>query len=64
MIGRLGIPGIRANIMKNPVQKMVEDDSPHEAAGMHYIDDVIEPRKTRDFTIEALEICQVLVWEE
>ena len=40
------------------VEGMVEDSSPYGAAGLHYIQDIIEPHKTRDFIIEALDICQ------
>jgi len=38
------------------VQSMVDDASPFGAAGMFNIHDVIEPQKTRDYIIEALEI--------
>jgi methylmalonyl-CoA decarboxylase subunit alpha len=48
----------RRGQMKNLVEKMVEDSSPYAAAGLHYLHDVIDPRQTRDFIIEALEICQ------
>jgi len=40
------------------VQQMVDDASPYGAAGMHYIHDVIDPRETRDYIANALEICQ------
>jgi acetyl-CoA carboxylase carboxyltransferase component len=40
------------------VQGMVEDSSPYGAAGLHYIQDVIEPAKTRDYIIETLDIAQ------
>jgi acetyl-CoA carboxylase carboxyltransferase component len=40
------------------VQQMVLDASPYCAAAMHYIHDVIDPRGTRDYIIQALEICQ------
>ncbi len=40
------------------VQKMVEDASPYGAAGVHYIHDVIDPRDTRSYIAQALEICQ------
>ena len=38
------------------VQKMVEDASPYGAAGVHSIHDVIDPRETRDFIIQAMDI--------
>jgi len=44
--------------LKGLVEKMVDDSSPYGAAGLHYIHDVIDPRKTRDFLIKALEIDQ------
>jgi acetyl-CoA carboxylase carboxyltransferase component len=40
------------------IQQMVLDASPYGAAAMHYIHDVIDPRGTRDYIIQALEICQ------
>jgi methylmalonyl-CoA decarboxylase subunit alpha len=40
------------------VNKMVEDASPYGAAGMHFIHDVIDPRETRNYIMQALEICQ------
>ena len=40
------------------VQQMVLDASPYGAAARHYIHDVIDPRGTRDYIIQALEICQ------
>ncbi|MBI5594335.1 MAG: carboxyl transferase [Deltaproteobacteria bacterium] len=39
-------------------QKLMDDASPYGAAGMHYIQDVIEPQKTRDYISRALSICQ------
>ncbi|UCE53666.1 MAG: carboxyl transferase [Desulfobacterales bacterium] len=39
------------------LQKMVDDASPYGAAGKHYIHDVIDPRETRNYIIEALDIC-------
>jgi acetyl-CoA carboxylase carboxyltransferase component len=42
---------------KQLLQQMVDDASPYEAAGRHYIHDVIDPRETRDYLIKALEIC-------
>jgi acetyl-CoA carboxylase carboxyltransferase component len=41
---------------ENLVQKMVDDASPYGAAGMHHIHDVIEPRETRSYIAQALEI--------
>jgi len=38
------------------MQQMVDDASPYGAAGRHYIHDVIDPRRTRDYLIEALDI--------
>ena len=38
------------------MDQMVDDASPYGAAGMHYIHDVIDPRRTRDYIIDALEI--------
>ena len=40
------------------VQQMVLDASPYGAAARHYIHDVIDPQGTRDYIIQALEICQ------
>lgn len=40
------------------VQTMVDDASPFGAAGMFHIHDVIDPRQTRDYIIQALEIAQ------
>ncbi len=48
----------RREQLKKLVDRMVEDSSPYAAAGLHYLHDVIDPRKTRDFIIESLEICQ------
>jgi acetyl-CoA carboxylase carboxyltransferase component len=39
-------------------QKMVEDASPYGAAGRHHIHDIIDPRKTRDYIINCLDICR------
>lgn len=39
-------------------QKMVEDASPYGAAGRHHIHDIIDPRTTRDYIINCLDICQ------
>ena len=38
------------------LQQMVDDASPFGAAAKHYIHDVIDPRKTRDYIIRALEV--------
>ena len=38
------------------IDGMVEDASPYRAAGLHYLHDVIDPRETRNFIIEALDI--------
>ena len=35
---------------------MIEDSAPYPAAGMHYIHDVIDPRETRQYILQALEI--------
>ncbi len=56
--GKVEGEGERREQLKGLVEKMVEDSSPYGAAGLHYIQDVIDPRQTRDFIIEALEICQ------
>ncbi|MBI9082048.1 MAG: carboxyl transferase [Desulfobacterales bacterium] len=40
------------------VQSMVDDASPYGAAGMHHIHDVIDPRTTRDYIVNALEVCR------
>jgi acetyl-CoA carboxylase carboxyltransferase component len=56
--GKVEDSGDRRGQLKSLVEKMVEDSSPYAAAGLHYLHDVIDPRQTRDFIIEALEICQ------
>jgi acetyl-CoA carboxylase carboxyltransferase component len=38
------------------MQQLVDDASPYGAAGRHYIHDVIDPRETRNYIIQALEI--------
>ena len=38
------------------VQQMIEDSAPYPAAGMHYLHDVIDPRGTREYILQALEI--------
>ena len=38
------------------VQQLVDDASPYGAAGKHYIHDVIDPRETRNYIVNALEI--------
>jgi len=38
------------------VQQLVDDASPYGAAGRHYIHDVIDPRETRRYIAQALEI--------
>ena len=38
------------------MQQLVDDASPYAAAGKHYIHDVIDPRETRNYIIQALEI--------
>jgi len=40
---------------------MVEDASPFGAAGMFHIHDVIDPRHTRKYIIDALEIARSTV---
>lgn len=40
------------------IEGMVKDASPYSAAGLHYIHDVIEPEKTRDYIIRALKIAR------
>ncbi len=56
--GKIDGSGDRKEQLQGLVDKMVEDSSPYGAAGLHYIHDVIDPRKTREFIIEALQICQ------
>ena len=38
------------------MQQLVDDASPYGAAGKHFIHDVIDPRETRNYIINALEI--------
>jgi acetyl-CoA carboxylase carboxyltransferase component len=38
------------------MQQLVDDASTYGAAGKHYIHDVIDPRETRNYIIQALEI--------
>ena len=38
------------------MDQLVDDASPYAAAGLHYLHDVIDPRETRDYIINALEI--------
>ena len=38
------------------IQQLVDDASPYGAAGRHFIHDVIDPRKTRQYIAQALEI--------
>jgi acetyl-CoA carboxylase carboxyltransferase component len=38
------------------IQEMIDDASPYGAAGSHYIHDVIDPRKTRDYILHALGV--------
>jgi acetyl-CoA carboxylase carboxyltransferase component len=38
------------------IQNMVEDSSPYGPAGLNLINDVIDPRETRDYLIRALEV--------
>jgi acetyl-CoA carboxylase carboxyltransferase component len=40
------------------VQEMIKDGAPYRTAGMPYLHDVIDPRETRDYIIQALEISQ------
>jgi acetyl-CoA carboxylase carboxyltransferase component len=40
------------------VEQMIKDSAPYPAAGMHYIQDVIDPKDTRNYIIRALQICQ------
>lgn len=40
------------------VQQMILDSAPYSAAGMHYIHDVIDPRDTRKFIVQALDVCR------
>jgi methylmalonyl-CoA decarboxylase subunit alpha len=37
------------------LQRMVDDASPYSAAGRHYIHDVIDPRRTRQYLVQALD---------
>ena len=41
---------------KSLMQQLVDDASPYGAAGKHFIHDVIDPRETRKYIINALEI--------
>ncbi|MBN2124283.1 MAG: carboxyl transferase [Deltaproteobacteria bacterium] len=38
------------------VEKMIEDVSPYPAAGAYYIQDIIDPRQTRDYIVRLLNI--------
>lgn len=38
------------------LEQMILDSAPYPAAGMHYIHDVIDPRETRNYIIQAMEI--------
>jgi acetyl-CoA carboxylase carboxyltransferase component len=38
------------------IQKMILDSAPYSAAARHYIHDVIDPRETRNFLLQALDI--------
>ncbi|MFP4476688.1 MAG: acyl-CoA carboxylase subunit beta [Desulfatibacillaceae bacterium] len=40
------------------IDGMVRDSSPYGAAGLHYLHDVIEPAKTREYIMDALDICR------
>jgi acetyl-CoA carboxylase carboxyltransferase component len=40
------------------LEKIIKDSSPYEAASRHLIHDVIDPRETRNYIIEALNICR------
>ncbi len=40
------------------VDSMKEDAEPYGAAGMHFIHDVIDPKSTRDWIIQAIDICR------
>ena len=40
------------------VQEMIKDSAPYPAAGMHYIQDVIDPTDTRNYIIRTLQICR------
>jgi len=42
---------------REQVKKMLDDASPYGAAGMHYIHDIIDPRDTREYINQAIEIC-------
>jgi len=41
---------------KRSVEKMIADISPYPAAGAYYLQDIIDPRGTRDYLIKALKI--------
>ncbi len=41
---------------KKEVDKMLGDNSPYPAAGSYYLQDVIEPRETRNYIIKVLNI--------
>ena len=38
------------------IRKMKDDASPYGAAGMHYIHEIIDPRQTRNYIAEGMEI--------
>lgn len=40
------------------LEKMVGDSSPYPAAGSYHIQDIIDPRETRDYLINALSLIQ------
>ena len=42
------------------IQQMLKDSAPYPAAGMHYLQDVIDPCETRNYIIRALDICRDL----
>ncbi len=54
--GKTPATGRDKKAWQKKVQQMVDDASPYGAAGMHYIHDVIDPRKTRDYIDRALKI--------
>ena len=41
---------------KRLMDKMIKDDSPYPAAGAYYLQDIIDPRETRNYLIRILKI--------
>ncbi|MBU2549354.1 MAG: carboxyl transferase [Proteobacteria bacterium] len=53
-----GGKGLDEEQLKAKTREMIENASPYGAAGRHYIQDVIDPRETRDYIAHALKISQ------